>query len=85
MIKEKYKYFWIILQSDCLRYIVEFCHSRIAKEKETATGIERGPQEKMTNVICKDCSLKLLSVDSHRYFEKSGTVDTQNSLMSLSS
>ena len=67
MMKEKYKYFEIILQSDCLRYIVELCYSWIAKEKETATRIERGPQEKKTNIIHKDCK-KLLSVGSHRYF-----------------
>jgi hypothetical protein len=51
MIKEKVKYFWIILQSDCLRYIVEYCHSSISKEKETATRIERGPQEKLIFLV----------------------------------
>jgi len=35
MMKEKYKYFEIILQSDCLRYIVELCHSwRTTRKKD---------------------------------------------------
>jgi len=35
MKEEKYKYFEFILQSDCLRYIVELCHSwRTTRKKD---------------------------------------------------
>jgi len=54
--------------------------------RAATSGRERGPREQKTNIIYKDSAcmyacIKCMYAYSHRYFEKSGTVDTQNSLI----